>query len=160
MPADPLANLRPYHLPSPVSWWPPAPGWWVLLGVLLALSLVSVRWWRRRKQRRAAADRALAELAELQAEYLREESAPGFAREVSKLLRRFALVAYRKDSVGGLTGESWLEFLDANGGGGRFVQGPGRLLLDAPYRPDNVPGMADLTALATQWIRQNREVSA
>ncbi len=36
MNADPtsLANLRDLAEPSPVPWWPLAPGWWVLLGVL------------------------------------------------------------------------------------------------------------------------------
>ena len=29
---DPLAGLRPLHRPLPVSWWPPAPGWWLLAG--------------------------------------------------------------------------------------------------------------------------------
>ena len=47
--ADPLALLRGYHMPDPIDWWPPAPGWWLLLiltiglgsaaGVLLAGSL-------------------------------------------------------------------------------------------------------------------------
>ena len=35
--SDPLAELRGYHPPDPVSWWPPAPGWWLLALLILGL---------------------------------------------------------------------------------------------------------------------------
>ena len=35
---NPLVNLKDIHLPPPVSFWPPAPGWWIL-AVLLITSL-------------------------------------------------------------------------------------------------------------------------
>ena len=31
MQPDPLAQLRDIQLPVPISWWPLAPGWWVLI---------------------------------------------------------------------------------------------------------------------------------
>ncbi len=40
---DPLAQLRDIHLPDPISWWPPAPGWWVLAVVVLALLFFMTR---------------------------------------------------------------------------------------------------------------------
>ena len=40
--AEPLADLRDIHLPQPISWWPPAPGWWILLGLLLVSILAMV----------------------------------------------------------------------------------------------------------------------
>ncbi len=31
MQIDPLAQLRDIHLPPPISWWPLAPGWWLVI---------------------------------------------------------------------------------------------------------------------------------
>ena len=136
---DPLAELRGYHPPDPVSWWPPAPGWW-LLALLIVGLLTWVMVWalgarRRRRLARAAPRAALDELAALRAAHARDGDATAFARGLSRLLRRFALARYPRRAVAGLSGEDWLAFLDAHGGGGRFQAGPGRELLTAPYRP-------------------------
>ena len=48
--------LRDIHLPDPVSWWPPAPGWWLLFGLSLVLGGLLV-WHRLRRRRREAAAR-------------------------------------------------------------------------------------------------------
>ena len=32
---DPLAELRDIHLPDAISWWPLAPGWWLLITISL-----------------------------------------------------------------------------------------------------------------------------
>jgi Domain of unknown function (DUF4381) len=156
-PGDPLAELRGYHLPEPVGWWPPAPGWWVLtLLVLLGAGAAAARLWRRRR-RRAAARRARQELAALRAELARSGDATAFARGLSRLLRRFALARFPRRRVAGLTGAAWLAFLDAQGGGEGFRHGPGRLLAEAPYRPAGQVPAGELAALAEAWIAHNLE---
>ena len=51
--ADPLAALRPLHLPPAVGWWPPAPGWWLLAALaLLAFGAALALWLRARRRNR------------------------------------------------------------------------------------------------------------
>lgn len=161
---DPLAGLRDWHLPEPVSWWPPAPGWWLLAGLVLAVS-AALRWWWLRRRRTAPARAALAELAALRSRLAQESDRRSFAVAVSVLLRRLALVRYPRHQVAGLAGSKWLDFLDRTGGGGGFSQGPGRSLTEVPYRPSGSsepssgsgPALswspAGLAELADRWVR-------
>ena len=155
---DPLAGLREYHMPEAVSWWPPAPGWWLLLALLLLVAL-AVAWWLLRLRRcRAAARQAALELRGLQAALSEQGDTAAFTRGLSRLLRRYALAAFPGESAAALTGEDWLAFLDAHGGGGRFRDGPGRQLAEAPYRPAFDIAVDELADLVSDWIRRNREV--
>lgn len=157
---DPLEGLRGYHLPDPVGWWPPAPGWWVLGLVLLAVGAVLGWWWLRRRRRTAAARQAQRELARLRRNRLEAKDPAAFVRGLSTLLRRYVLAVFPRREVAALTGEAWLAFLDRHGGGGRFLAGPGRQLLEAPYRParDAAAGESPdaLAELVEDWIRDNR----
>jgi hypothetical protein len=158
---DPLAQLRDWHLPDPIQWWPPAPGWWISAALLLAVLLwvAGVRW-RRHRRRGAVARSALRELAALQADVRADGDTRAFVAGLSRLLRRFALARFPREQVAGLTGDSWLAFLDANGGGGGFRRGPGRALADLAYgarRDGDSPLNPDaLAELAETWIRANR----
>lgn len=143
---DPLAALRPLHPPAPVEWWPPAPGWWVL-GVLL-LALLGLAWWYHRTS--AVRRAALAELQRL------ERTVPDDTRltiGVNRLLRRVALACFPRRQVAALCGEAWLRFLDAQAGGGGFCAGPGRVLATAPFAPVCNLERAALIALVRKWIR-------
>ncbi|WP_295442518.1 DUF4381 domain-containing protein [uncultured Thiodictyon sp.] len=163
---DPLAGLRDWHLPEPVSWWPPAPGWWLVAGVALVALLLAVRLWRRRRRRGAAVRVALDELRVLRGQLGAGLDPLGFAAAISVLLRRLALTRFPRERVAGLSGTAWLAFLDATGGGEGFSQGPGRALAQSPYRnpaaatPQACADPAALGDLAERWIRANRGVAA
>lgn len=154
---DPLAQLRPLHLPDQIGWWPPAPGWWLLAG-LAAVVLAGAIWlaWRRlrcNRYRRAAR-------RELKAAYLRCRATPAgdsaFAAEAARILRRAALVHYPRHEVAALCAEQWLDFLDRSAGIGVFREGPGRALADAPYDPGVRPDAGALHDACQLWLRRHR----
>lgn len=156
--SEQLAALRPWHLPDPVSWWPPAPGWWLLAALALAALFALAGWLRRRWYRQAPVRRALRELGALDALAARD---PALAcRQLSQLLRRVALARFPRGEVAGLTGEAWLAFLDRHGGDGQFDRGPGRVLIQAPYRAAAPDDLVPLIALARRWIERQRKVAA
>ena len=49
-PQDPLAALHPLREPVAIGWWPPAPGWWLLAGLVLA-ALLALAWYALRRYR-------------------------------------------------------------------------------------------------------------
>lgn len=170
--ADPLAGLRDWHLPEPVAWWPPAPGWWLVAGLALAALVLGWALWRRRRRQGAAVRAALSRLAALTQALHTGGDQRRFAAEVSQLLRRLALIRYPRERVAGLTGSAWLAFLDTTGGGDGFTRGPGRVLADRPYRApgDPAPRSGDpaltaqldpvaVTDLAARWIRAQQETT-
>lgn len=126
--------LRDIHLPEPISLlWPLAPGWWLLLALLLFLILVSI-WLLRLRKRNAAKRIALRKLKKLEKAYSDEPKK--LVQEISTLLRRFYITKYPRKEVASLTGQAWLAFLDNQLGKQSFTAGEGRCLIDAPYRAD------------------------
>lgn len=146
--------LKDIHLPASVSWWPPAPGWWLLAGLLLVAMLFAVHGFRRGRDRRR-----LRRAAGLELKHLEQALKAGYARqqlvrELSALLRRLALSLYPRERVASLTGAEWLAFLDRSMGAPVFSRGPGRLLASAPYAPDDEVDMAALLELARAWVER------
>ena len=157
MKADILSDLRGFHWPEPVSWWPPAPGWWIVAVLLVILTAMVIVRIGRRRRRLAATWAALAELAALRSAYESPTDGAALARELSQLLRRFALVRFPRREVAGLAGKAWLAFLDAHGGDRAFSDGPGRALIEAPYRASAPLQVEALMGLVEGWIKRNRE---
>ena len=118
--------LRDVHRPPAPSPWPPAPGWWAVGLVLLALVAGTAFVRGRRRRRRAAAvamfDRKLG-----------DASTPSARLAAASEMLRRAARAQRADADR-LQGDAWLGFLDTSRT--RFTDGPGRLLLEGPFRAD------------------------
>ena len=131
--------------PTPVSMWPQTVGWiWLGLAVLF---LIFIGVWRVWKWRRATQYRREA-LAELRA-------AGDDPVAISSILRRTALAVFSRDTVAGLQGTAWLEFLDKSSDAATFASSEaGRVLAKAPFSPQ--ASHKDLPAMAEHWIKMHR----
>jgi hypothetical protein len=150
-PAD--LPLRDIHLPPAPSWWPPAPGWWLLAAGVVALALACV-WFARRHTRTRTRRGALDALAALARDYAATHDAHALAAALSVLLRRLALGALPRERVAGLTGERWIDALDALvPAGRRFDAAARRALAEAPYRGNAACDAEALIAACERWLR-------
>lgn len=140
--------LRDLHLPEAIGLWPLAPGWWVLI-VLAIAGLVYLLYKRILRWRWNAARRlALRELARVRREYEHGADAIALGKELSELVRRSMLAYAPRGEVAGLTGDSWLRWLDRGLEDAPFTAGAGRNLETLPYqRPEKVQDEVDIAAL-------------
>lgn len=107
-----LAALRDIHLPDAVSIWPPAPGWWLVAGLLLLLAGSAALLARSRRHRRGSWEHAAAlELAGIEEAFAVERDAVSLATALSSLLRRSVLARCPEAKVAALHGDAWFEFL-------------------------------------------------
>jgi hypothetical protein len=153
MPSNPIITppdlpLRDIHLPSEIGWWPVAPGWWLLLGLLALLPVVA--WcllvYRRRRRLRRLALLRLSELSSLPEGQL--------VRSLSRLLRQAAISHFPRHETAGLCGEEWLAFLDRSFVDKPFSTGIGRSLIDAPYQPIVAIDSTVLIKLCRRWLKK------
>jgi Domain of unknown function (DUF4381) len=148
--------LRDIHLPGPVGLWPPAPGWWILLALVLAGLVVATYHYVRTRHRRAT----LAILRRISARLAAGAEPAACLAGVSSVMRRFAMSAATNPAlVAGLVGSAWLSYLDSRWDRHAFSEGVGRALTVAPYLPAHAASAdeaAELTALCIDWVRHQR----
>jgi hypothetical protein len=141
--------LRDLHLPEVISWWPLAPGWWVVIGIALIGIGYLLRAWLRARARGAARRYALRQLDTIVQQYDEHKDPVVFGANLSELLRRTMLAYAPRHDVAGLTGDEWLHWLDQGLAQPVFGSGPGRQILELPYRrPGTKLTASDMDRLA------------
>jgi hypothetical protein len=150
-----LADLRDLHLPPTPTLAGVADWQIVAVLLLLLLLLAATLWWGRRWLRRRSQRAALRELAGLARAHGRAADPTRLIRGLSGLLRRYAMVRFADVGVAGLSGPAWLQFLDAHGGDGAFVQGVGAVFESRPYQASGAYDEAALLALVRRWLQAN-----
>lgn len=143
-------SLRDIHLPAEPSWWPPAPGWWLLALVATAVVALATRILLRHRKERRWRRRVIAELDGIARRQAAAPDAVRLAGEISQLLRRASRLV--DPAAASLRGESWLVFLDSVLGGEDFSRGVGRSLLDGPFRRSLEVDPDGLLALSRSWL--------
>ncbi|MCF6311541.1 MAG: DUF4381 domain-containing protein [Verrucomicrobiales bacterium] len=127
---------------DPVSWWPLAPGWYVImLALLIGVSLLSIRFiqqWQKNRFRREALN---------QLENISPSNLPA-------LVKRVALCIAPREQVASLSGDDWLTFLDQTGNTTAFTKKVGQQLLALSYSPSESADteFSELKKTIHNWI--------
>ncbi len=152
-----LEGLHDIALPDPVSWLPQTIGWYVVAAVIVGLVVAAAVGYYRRRRANRYRRAAVAELADIETMLANPAKQAAALGAIPVLLKRVALSFAPREAIASLTGDPWLQWLDASYGGAEFSQGVGSLLPQLAYRPTNVrpDEITDLVALVRQWIQQH-----
>ncbi|WNM61132.1 DUF4381 domain-containing protein [Candidatus Nitrospira neomarina] len=151
--SSPLQDLRDVHLPPPISLWPPAPGWWITVGLVI-MAVMLFLWILRNRRRKQSWRLAMNELSAIKQHYDTHRDDQWLIQRLSIMIRRYAIASFPRTEVAGLAGISWLQFLDRSGRTNQFTDGVGRLFSSGPYQQQTAVSAAELVPLVEQWIRQ------
>ena len=147
-----LDRMHGLAMPEPVPWWPQTPGWWIVVGWLLAvIALLAWQFVKRRRRNRYRRD-ALAELRTIETDSRTDPALA--AQRIAAVLKRTALVAYPREQVAALYGRDWARFLTESVGNDRQVAAAAEELAAAAYRSN--PDPKALNGPARRWIRRHR----
>ena len=139
-----LDNLSDIAIPPPVSWWPLAPGWWVVTGIAVVVIAVAA-WkvwlrWQTSAYRRAALDEL------------------GKAKKVSaiaELLKRTALAAFPRTDVASLSGPTWCQWL-SDTMGKEVPDNVVEALTRGVFERRTTVQTEELRVFAAEWITHHR----
>lgn len=167
-----LAQLADIHLPEPVSYWPPAIGWWILAAIALVLLALLLRKLARMRSQQKIRQYALAELERCYDSFSQadpaalDQSRLDYVNQFNTVVRRVALVHYPQANVASLDGAAWVDFIRQKGESslmtdeiaaalqyGRFqtrcdvdvdaMQDFGRQWIESLYKGSKKPGATD-----------------
>lgn len=116
-----LAQLADIHLPEPVSYWPPAIGWWILAAIILVLLALLLRKLIARARQEKIYQFALNELESCYDSYshadptLIDQSKLDYVNQFNTVFRRVALVHYPQTKAASLSGAQWVDFIRQKG---------------------------------------------
>lgn len=114
LPPELLEQLRDIHLPPEPHWFPPAPGWWILMVLVLALITCGILQFLRHRKYSAPKRALKQELSFIRSQWLVSSDSQKTITACSALLRRYAIARYGKYAAG-LIGNEYLQLLDPSG---------------------------------------------
>ena len=150
-PGNASLALRDIHLPEPVSWWPPAPGWWLVLIIvigLLALIPFLIKWLRYKPINKTA----MQAFQGIKDDYKNHQDKQQLVQQLSILLRRTCMSYVGRQQTASVTGQAWIAQLNQLSNENIFTNDIADTLLNAPYQPNNTIDSDQLLQLSQQWF--------
>ncbi|MEP1213861.1 MAG: DUF4381 domain-containing protein [Marinobacter sp.] len=150
MEQDPLSQLRDIHLPQPGGFWPPAPGWWILLAIALTLVVLAFVLLRQKRSKNRWLGTAKKELQRLEQNAVADNH---WFAALNQLLKQSARQRYPERIPESLSGEPWVRFLLETSPKDRVASRPVvEAMVNSAWRP--VPGCRpeEAVAFARVWL--------
>ncbi len=154
---DTSPHIQDIITPEDVVFWPPQPGWYIILLVLLIIVGIFIVLRLRHKKRNAYRGKGILALDALK----NKEISDSNILKVNSILKACALQAYNREDIAILSGEKWVDFLNKNATQVSFIGGCKTMLSQGPYQKFNSEAFKQsdfdaLIALSTKWIKTHR----
>lgn len=159
--ADALSQLADIHLPQQPGYWPLAPGWWVLILLLLALAGYGawrgLQRWRLQRRYKSAFNEL--EKCKTRLHSATQGAEPdmtqrlSYVNDVNSVLRRVALQHFSQQAVAGLSGKNWVAFMQQHDRSGRLTGDLAQVLAEGRFAPTCDVDTHELHAMAHHWIK-------
>lgn len=148
-----LQQLRDIHLPDPVSAWPPAIGWWLLLAVGLAALALLIRKISAYRQNNKFRKVALQQLQVFEAEFQQQQNVQHYLQNANSVLRRILLQTSSLPELTSKSGAGWSETLRNSS---RYELDENALfwLSTGCYQAEPDTDVASLHAQIVDWVKQ------
>lgn len=147
--------LRDIHLPDPVSWFPPAIGWWLVL--LLVLLVFFLLWLLIRILKKPVLNKqAVMEIEAVIESYNLHRNTMTFLQALSAALKRIGMSYFSRNQVAGLSGVRWIHQLNSLVSKNRLTETQVELLAVVPYQKSPIIVDEQIQALieqVRQWSR-------
>ena len=153
-----LAQLADIHLPAEISYWPPAPGWWILALIVLVLMVLAIRRYIRHRNLHQICQHALAELNRCYNSYVNEASGGGddkklrYVNEFNSVIRRVALYHFPQSNVASLGGHAWVDFIRKKGESSKLDDSIAAALSFGRFQTECDVDVVALNSLGEEWI--------
>lgn len=146
-----LSQLRDIHAAADPGWWPPAPGWWLLAALGVAMLAVAWRYgyrqWRVVRRRR----KLLKALEHIARDIDFVKYPHEYLARLNRLFRVVALRAFPGSACVRLHGIEWVRFIQSLMPRGVHTDGLAALA-SGPYEPEPDFDAQGLQQLARTWV--------
>ncbi|MFK5986851.1 MAG: DUF4381 domain-containing protein [Pseudomonadota bacterium] len=140
-----LQALADIHLPDPIIWWPPAPGWWIVVLASIVFVYISYRLINKKLKQSQFRKQAKIELHNIQRYWKKQQNLVLSAASLSVFIRRISLTEqelrckqkpnqnFRSD-IASLSETQWLAYLQQQPGMQKIGSDYKELLIQLPYQ--------------------------
>ena len=155
---DPLAQLRDIHLAGEPSWWPLAPGWWIVIVLSLLALYFSWKWYVKAKTRRLPAKITLQKLESVFHQWQADNDDRQYLTQANTTIKQFCMHLFGRQQIASLHSDNWLDFLQQQSSS-TLSHETLSTLGKARYQSHIEADVAGIHKQLCSWIQKNKSSS-